>query len=104
MYRPNDVLINGQLLSNVFNTQDENWHSKYMRPIRGFWTMTKVLDYEPLIDETLVKFLGRLGSDFAEGNNTGKSCPGDEWLSYCKRRYLCSLTLADNLSRMGCDS
>ncbi|KAK5089535.1 hypothetical protein LTR70_005929 [Exophiala xenobiotica] len=82
MYRPNDVLINGQRLSNVFNAQDEDWHTKYMRPIRGFWTMTKVLDYEPLIDETLVKFMERLGKEFAEGENDGKSCPGDDWLGY----------------------
>jgi len=84
MYRPNDVLINGQRLSNVFNTQDEDWHTKYIRPIRGSWTMTKVLDYEPLIDETLVKFMNRIGKDFAEDDNAGKICPGDDWLSYCE--------------------
>ena len=84
MYRPNDVLINGQRLSNVFNTQDEDWHTKYMRPIRGFWTMTKVLEYEPLIDETLVKFMERLGKDFATGENERKICPGADWLSYCE--------------------
>jgi hypothetical protein len=86
MYRPNDVLINGQRLSNVFNTQDEDWHTKYISPIRPFWTMTKVLDMEPLIDETLVKFIDKLGTKFADGENPGKVCPGDEWLGYCARR------------------
>lgn len=39
MYRANDVVVNGQRISNVFNTQDEDWHTKYMRPIRGFWSI-----------------------------------------------------------------
>jgi hypothetical protein len=84
MYRPNDVLINGQLMSNVFNTQDEEWHKKYMRPIRPFWTMTKVLDMEPLIDETLVKFMEKLGKKFADAENENKVCKGDDWVTYCK--------------------
>ena len=79
MYRPNDVLINGQRLSNVFNTQDEDWHTKYMRPIRGFWTMTKVLELECLIDETLVKFVDRLEKDFVQ---PGKSFKADDWLGF----------------------
>lgn len=84
MYRPNDVLINSQRLSNLFNTADEDWHTKFMRPIRGFWTMTKVLEYETLIDETLIKFMDRIGKDFTEGVNAEKVCPAGEWLGYCR--------------------
>jgi hypothetical protein len=84
MYRPNDVLINGQLISNVFNTQDEEWHTKYMRPIRPFWTMTKVLDMEPLIDETLKKFMDKMESKFIDNASANKVCKGDEWLGFCK--------------------
>ena len=80
MYRPNDVLFNGQRISNIFNTQDEDWHQKYMRPIRGLWTMSKILEYEPLIDETLNKFLKKLDTNFVEGE---KVCPAHDWLAYC---------------------
>jgi hypothetical protein len=84
MYKPNDVLINGMRMSNVFNTQDNAWHDKYMKPIRGLWTMTKVLGMESLIDETLSKFTNKLGAKFADGSNVGKVCMMDEWLGYCK--------------------
>ena len=85
MYRPNDVLINGMRISNVFNTQDNDWHDKYMKPIRGLWTMTKVLDMESLIDETLNKFIDKLGAKFANnGPSSDTICPMDEWLGYCK--------------------
>ena len=84
MYRPNDVLMNGHRISNIFNTQDEQWHNKYLRPIRNLWSINKVLEYEPLIDETLNKFVEKLGTKFADGKTV---CPADEWLSFCKFAY-----------------
>lgn len=81
MYRPNDVLLNGQRMSNIFNTQDESWHNKYLRPIRNLWTLNKVLEYEPLVDETLNRFLAKIDTQFVEGS---KVCPMDEWLGYCR--------------------
>lgn len=84
MYRSNDVLLNGQRISNIFNTQDETWHNKYLRPIRNLWTLNKVLEYEPLVDETLNKFLAKIDANFVEGEGEGKTCPADEWMSYCR--------------------
>ncbi|KKK15010.1 hypothetical protein ARAM_007359 [Aspergillus rambellii] len=78
MYRPNDVLINGHRISNLFNTQDEEWHNQNILPIRNLWRMTKVLEYEPLIDETLQKFVDKITAKFADG----KVCPADEWIGY----------------------
>lgn len=47
--------------------------------------MTKVLDLEPLIDETLDKFVKKLDNRFVDGPNAGKVCKADEWLAYCMR-------------------
>ncbi|KAJ5231522.1 uncharacterized protein N7469_006110 [Penicillium citrinum] len=82
MYRPNDVLIEGHRLSNLFNSQDEDWHNQNIRPIRGLWSMTKVLEYEPLIDETICKFVGKVASKFVDGENAGKVWPADEWIGF----------------------
>lgn len=87
MYRPNDVLIEGHRLSNLFNSQDEEWHDQNIRPIRGLWSMTKVLEYEPLIDETLTKFVDKLALRFVDGENAGKVCPADEWIGFCKSTF-----------------
>ncbi|KAL4741810.1 cytochrome P450 [Aspergillus similis] len=77
-YRPNDVVLNGQRVSNLFNTQDEKWHNQNILPIRHLWQMTKVLEYEPLIDETLNKFVDKLTARFGGG----EVCPADEWIGY----------------------
>ncbi|KAI9367489.1 cytochrome P450 [Aspergillus egyptiacus] len=77
-YRPNDVLLDGHRISNLFNTQDEKWHNQNILPIRSLWQMTKVLEYEPLIDETLKKFVDKLSAKFAGG----QVCPADDWIGY----------------------
>ncbi|KAJ5095265.1 hypothetical protein N7532_007556 [Penicillium argentinense] len=43
--------------------------------------MTKVLEYEPLIDETLDKFVEKL-LRFVDCENTGKTCPANEWIGF----------------------
>ncbi|KAH8812220.1 putative cytochrome P450 [Xylogone sp. PMI_703] len=82
MYKPNDVLINDMRISNLFSARDNEWHDKYIKPIRGLWTMSKVLEMEPLIDETLNKFTSKLGAKFADGLNIGKTCMMDDWLAF----------------------
>ena len=79
MYRPNDVLVNGQRIQNIFNTQDEDFHTKYTKPIRGFWTLPKMLEAEPLMDETLCELITHLDQRFA---TTGYVCRMDDWVSY----------------------
>lgn len=79
MYRPNDVVVNGQRIQNIFNTQDAHFHSKYTRPIGGFWTMSKILDLEPVMDETLLELLANVDRRFA---STGDVCMLEDWISY----------------------
>lgn len=80
MYKPNDALIEGKRMSNIFNSRDPLWHEKYVKPIRSLWTMTRVLDIEPLVDETLEMFIKKLSANFVDGLNT---CMVDDWLAYC---------------------
>lgn len=79
MYHPNNALINGQLIVNIFNTDDNAWHDKYMRPIRNLWTMTKVLEQEPAIDETLSNLMHKLETKFVDADQV---CMMDDWLAY----------------------
>lgn len=84
MYRPNDILVHGERIPNIFNVQDKDFHAKLSRPIRGFWTLGKLLELEPYMDETLQQLLNALGSRFADGENAGKICIMDDWIPYCK--------------------
>lgn len=71
-------------MSNIFNTQDKAFHAKYTKPILGFWSMSKVLELEPLLDETLQMFVQRLNDDFAK---KGAVCMLENWLSYCESSH-----------------
>lgn len=84
MYSVNDVVVNGQRISNIFNTQDEEFHRTYARPIAGFWTLTKILELEPLMDETIQKLVHKLGNKFAEDPNPDTVCMMEDWLTYCE--------------------
>ncbi|KAF2768767.1 cytochrome P450 [Teratosphaeria nubilosa] len=79
MYEPNDVLIGKQRMPNMFNTRDNAWHDKIMRPIRGFWSMTKVLEIEPYIDQTLNLLVEKLDEKYIKA---GKTCMMDDWIAY----------------------
>ena len=79
MYRPNDVVVGGKRIPNIFNTPDEAFHAKYTKPIGGFWTQTKILELEPLMDETLRLLVDTLDRRFAKD---GTVCMMDEWLAY----------------------
>ncbi|KAK4126023.1 cytochrome P450 [Parathielavia appendiculata] len=79
MYQPNDMAVNGQRIQNIFNTRDKAFHAKYKTPIAGFWSQTKILELEPLMDETLRLLVDTLGERFA---GTGAVCPVDDWVAY----------------------
>lgn len=56
MYPPNDVLIGILRISKMFNSQNNVLHDKAVKPVPSVWTVTKVLDVEPFINETLNMF------------------------------------------------
>lgn len=91
MYRINDVLIDGKRISNVFNTQDETLHAKLARPIGGFWALSKILEMELLMDETIQAFTNKLGTAFADATSgtSASICMMDDWLTYCMTPILC---------------
>ncbi|KAG9250674.1 cytochrome P450 [Emericellopsis atlantica] len=80
MYRPNDILTQGQRLPNLFNTPSKILHAKLSSPIRGFWSLNSILKMEPLIDETTSLLLCSLESRFADKDQ--EFCMMDEWLTY----------------------
>ena len=84
MYRVNDLVVNGHRIQNIFNTQDQHFHSKYTKPIGQFWALSKVLEQEPLMDETLQKFTDKLATEFTDGGNADMVCMMDKWLTYCE--------------------
>ncbi|KIX02572.1 uncharacterized protein Z518_08513 [Rhinocladiella mackenziei CBS 650.93] len=82
MYNPNDVMVNGVRVSNIFGTTNEEWHTKAVRPIRQLYTMTNVRDFESLLDPVIARFTRTLEERFMDGENAGKPFDASEWVNY----------------------
>lgn len=66
----------GQFTPSLFTTLDEGYHAKYKRPIANAYSMSTLVDFEPLIDSTSALFMSRL-DEFCE---SGKTCDFGKWL------------------------
>ncbi|KAK9441613.1 Cytochrome P450 [Metarhizium brunneum] len=96
MYSVNDVVVDGQRISNTFNTHDEEFHRTYARPIAGFWTLNKILELEPLMDETIQKLVHKLGNNFAEDPNPDTVCMMEDWLTYFAWDFAANVTFGEH--------
>lgn len=66
----------GQYTPSLFTTLDERYHARYKRPIANAYSMSTMLDFEPLIDSTTALFMTRL-DDFVD---LGKAFNLGAWL------------------------
>lgn len=70
-------MLGKQILSNVFSTRDENWHTGMTKPVHPVFTMTNVLRFESLMTGIIQYFMKRIDDQFV---STGKSCDIGLWL------------------------
>ena len=57
----------GQFTPSLFTTRDEEYHAKHRRPIASAYSMSTLVEVEPLIDSTTSLFMRRLDEFAAEG-------------------------------------
>lgn len=50
----------GQFTPSLFTTLDEGYHAKYRKPIANAYSMSTLVEFEPLIDSTTALFMKRL--------------------------------------------
>ncbi|KAE8381755.1 cytochrome P450 [Aspergillus bertholletiae] len=94
MYNVNDVIVRGMRLKNIFSHQDERWHSTYIRPIKGLYSMTKVQDVEPGVDLTINLFIDKLRERFVE---KGRFCDMADHLNFFAWDAMSQVTFSKNL-------
>ncbi|KAI9838022.1 MAG: hypothetical protein M1819_006176 [Sarea resinae] len=69
----------GKILPSLFSTTDESYHAQFRRSVNGAFSMSQVVQYEPLVDSTIEVFLNRTDELFAK---TGATCDFMRWLQY----------------------
>ena len=80
MVSVNDVMIDGQRVSNLFGTRDEEWHDAKLKPIKSLYSMTKVQDFEANVDLAINLFVEKLQDRFIK---PGNSCDMADYLGFC---------------------
>lgn len=65
-----------QFTPSLFTTLDEDYHAKYKRPIANAYSMSTLVDFEPMIDSTSALFMSRLDEYCASGG----TCDFGKWL------------------------
>lgn len=63
----------------MFDTTDQRFHAKSKRMVAGFYSMSGVVQFEPMVDSTIRVFMKSLDQRFASTRNV---CPLHSWLNY----------------------
>ncbi|TVY91777.1 Cytochrome P450 monooxygenase [Lachnellula willkommii] len=67
----------GSVLENMSSTRDEEVHSKLRRPVAHTYSLSTLIEYEPLVDSTSMVFMNQMEERFVR---TGEDCNLSKWL------------------------
>lgn len=79
----------GKPVRSIAAMQDKKAHANLKRPVVSIYSMSNMITFEPIVDDTIRYFLKRLDETFMSGSNTGKSCDIDNWVQYCASMSFC---------------
>jgi cytochrome P450 len=80
MYDPFAPRVNGKRVDSSLSVRDPKAHDDIRKPVAKAYSMTNTMDYEPLVDKTIIKLLQRLReSETAE-------CDIGLWMRLCMYR------------------
>ena len=79
MYDPFSPRVKGKPLASLLSERDEKVHLALRRPVASAYTLSTLLDYEPLVDTMIEKLLNYLSPYATEG----KVCDLNSWLRWC---------------------
>ncbi|KAF4547581.1 Cytochrome P450-like protein 20 [Elsinoe fawcettii] len=96
-YSVHDLVLGKQILSNVFSTRDENWHTGMTKPVHGVFTTTNVLQFEALMSDIIKYFVQRVDEQFIKPK---KPCDIGLWLHLLAWDIIAAVTFSRNLGFM----
>ncbi|KAL2870730.1 cytochrome P450 [Aspergillus lucknowensis] len=69
----------GEPLPSLFSTLDESFHANLRRSVNHAFSMSSLVQYEPMVNETVEIFLNQTAALFA---NSGQVCDFARWLQF----------------------
>ncbi|KAH9808836.1 putative Cytochrome-P450 family protein [Teratosphaeria destructans] len=91
------TIVSGKRTPSLVFTTDEALHAKMKRPIAQSFSLSTLVEFEPLIDSTTAVFLTRLDKLYA---STGKVCDLGQWLQWYAFDVIGELTFSRRLGFM----
>ncbi|KAL4760588.1 uncharacterized protein BDW70DRAFT_150715 [Aspergillus foveolatus] len=79
----------GEPLPSLFSTLDESFHANLRRCVNHAFSMSSLVQYEPMVNQTVELFLDQTADLFA---NTGKTCDFARWLQFFAFDVIGSIT------------
>jgi cytochrome P450 len=92
------ALAKGVPLKTLFTSTDEAFHAKLRRAVNNAYSMSSLVQFEPLVDSTVDEFLTQLRTRFADKSGDANFLDLGEWLQYFAFDVICELTYS---KRMG---
>ena len=87
-------IVNGKRAASMVFTTDEAQHARMKRPVAPAYSLSTLVEIEPLIDSTTAVFMSRLDELFAE---TGNVCDLGKWLQWYAFDVIGELTFSKRL-------
>ncbi|TKA24724.1 hypothetical protein B0A50_05712 [Salinomyces thailandicus] len=87
-------MVRGKRAPSLVFTTDEAQHAQMKRPVAQSFSLSTLVEFEPLIDSTTAVFLSRLDEMFA---NTSKVCDLGQWLQWYAFDVVGELTFSKRL-------
>ena len=78
-YSVQQSLSKGVRLPSLFSTTDEQYHAALRRSVNSSFSMTALVQYEPLVDDTTEVFLDQTESLFS---SKAATCDFAQWLQF----------------------
>ena len=82
MYTVREKCREGKLVPTLTTLKDRKAHAAFKKPVVSAYSMTALTTFEPLLDLTIRRLVGRLDAKFASVEKAGRSCDTHEWLQY----------------------
>jgi hypothetical protein len=90
-------IAKGKPLHSLFNTQDEKFHAKLRRSVAHAYSMSNLVQFEPLVDSTIEAFVKQLESRVVDQPGDSGVLDFGTWLQFYAFDVIGELTFSKRL-------
>jgi hypothetical protein len=82
LYPVQQAVAHGKALPNLFSATNEVYHARLRRAVASAYTMTNIVQFEPLVNSTITAFVKALEKRFVDRGDVSEICDFGTWLHF----------------------